>query len=417
MSKTVWFLNHYSQPIEYYPHERTYQYAKNLKKYGYNPIIFCASKVHNSPVNLLRRGTKFQKIIANEVEHYIIRTNDYNGNGIKRILNMAGYTFRILMNFTKFEKPDIIIATSVHPFACYAGIRIAKKLNIKCIIEIADLWPESIIEYGIASKQNPFVVLLYWLEKYIYKKSDYIIFTMEGGIDYIKNNTNYVKNIDLKKVYHINNGVDIEKFDSNKITYEYENGDYNNNRMFKVVYTGSLGIANQVELILETAKIIQSQNPNVIFYIFGDGSERFKLESFIDKNNIKNVRLMGKIDKKYIPNILSKSNLNILILKDLSILKYGTSLNKMLEYAASSKPILTNKETSYDLIKKYNSGIIARNNDAMSLSIEIQRIYNMDIDEYNLICLNARNMAINNDYTKNSNKLIKIIELALNQNI
>jgi len=96
---------------------------------------------------------------------------------------------------------------------------------------------------------------------------------------------------------------------------------------------------------------------NIRFYIFGDGPERQYLENYIIENKITNVVFKGKVDKKYIPNILSKSNLNIFCLEYLpNLFKYGLSPNKMFEYFASGKPVISNVECSYDMLKKYNCG-------------------------------------------------------------
>ena len=60
------------------------------------------------------------------------------------------------------------------------------KLFVPCISDIVDLWPQSIVEYVGINARNPIIQILYQLEKFIYKNSNAIIFSMEGGRDYIK---------------------------------------------------------------------------------------------------------------------------------------------------------------------------------------------------------------------------------------
>lgn len=66
-----------------------------------------------------------------------------------------------------------------------AGIQIAKRLGVPCICEVRDLWPESLVAYGIIGRHNPITKLLYQGEKWIYKQANAIIMTWEGGKDYI----------------------------------------------------------------------------------------------------------------------------------------------------------------------------------------------------------------------------------------
>jgi glycosyltransferase involved in cell wall biosynthesis len=409
MSKAIWFFNHYSQPIEYYPHERTFQYASKMINQGYNAFIFCSSTVHNSNINLSNSKERFFVTSSSNINYIVLKTRNYKGNGISRVFNMLEYTIKLFLSYKKIQRPELIVATSVHPFACYAAIKIARKLKVKCVIEIADLWPESIVAYGLASKKNLFVRFLYLLEKYIYTKSDILIFTMRGGLDYIENQKNLSHITKKNKIHTINNGVDLDKFDFNSKNYIYTNPSYTTPSSFKVVYTGSLGEANQIFLILKTAKLVSAFNANISFFLFGDGPQIGEIRSYVIDNNLNNVFLMGKVDRKYIPSILIQSDLNVITIKESSIIKYGMSPNKLFEYAASGKPILVNCESSYDLIKEFNCGVISKSNNPDGLAQSILDIKNMNEVEYKKISYNARKMAEYFDYKNTTQRFSEII--------
>lgn len=85
-----------------------------------------------------------------------------------------------------FEKPDVIIGSSAHPLCAVLAIKLAKKYGAKSTVEIRDLWPESIVAMGIAKASNPIIRMLYIFERKIYERADAVIFTFEGGYDYIK---------------------------------------------------------------------------------------------------------------------------------------------------------------------------------------------------------------------------------------
>ncbi|EKC51524.1 glycosyltransferase, partial [human gut metagenome] len=93
------------------------------------------------------------------------------------------------------------------------------------------------------------------------------------------------------------------------------------------------------------------------FLIFGDGSDKKRLEEYCFKNDISNVKFKGKVDKKFVPYILSKGDLSLLNYKQCKIDRFGTSQNKLFEYLASGRPVIANVHMGYDIIEKYQCGI------------------------------------------------------------
>ena len=76
-------------------------------------------------------------------------------------------------------KPDVIYASSPMPTTAILGISLAKKLKTKSVVEVRDLWPDSIISFGVAKKNNILVKILYYIEKRMYIEADKLVFTME----------------------------------------------------------------------------------------------------------------------------------------------------------------------------------------------------------------------------------------------
>lgn len=313
----------------------------------------------------------------------------------------------------KYGKPDVILASSVHPLTLIAGIKMAKKFSIPCLCEVRDLWPESIVAYGGLKRTSLIAKMLYRGEKWIYKKADKLIFTMEGGSDYIIErgwNTQKGGPVDLKKVHHINNGVDREAFKNNQKFYQFKDEDLDNEQTFKVIYTGSIRLVNHVKTIVDAAQVVKNKaNNKIVFLIYGDGSDRKNLVAYCKENNISNVVFKGYVDKNKIPYVLSKSNLNIIHFEDNQIKKYGASLNKLFEYFASGKPTVSDCEFGYDLIKRYNSGIVVDHADAKQLAKTIIQFSEMPLHEYEHYCQNAIKAAADYDYQRLTEKLIELI--------
>ena len=143
--------------------------------------------------------------------------------------------------------------------------------------------------------------------------------------------------------------------------------------------------------------------------MFGDGYQKKELEKYVENNNINNVIFKGKVEKKYIPNILSKSNLNVFTGKHIYLYKYGLSLNKMFEYYASGKPTLSNIECGYDMLEKYNCGMTVKGGSPKALAEGILKFYNMPKEEYDMYCENALEAAQDFDFKILTDKLEKVI--------
>lgn len=402
--KNIWILNHYAGTSG----GRHYKFAENLIKRGYNVKVFRASTIHNANRNRITDSRKYLYEVHNGIPFIFIKARDYVGNGKDRIRNMIDYAMGLISVSKKFddEKPDVIYASSVHPLTWLAGYKIAKRYNAKFIAETRDLWPETLVAMNKISRNSLPAKILYKLEKFIYNKADKLIFTMPGGKDYVES-----IGLDTSKVRYINNGIDLEEYNKNKITYTFEDKELDDNSVFKILFTGAIGKANALYRIVDVAKIfIDKDIKDIKFYIFGDGTEKEKLVKYISENNITNVIFKGKVDKKYIPNILSKGNLNIFCLEHLpNLFKYGLSPNKMFDYFASGHPIVSNVECGYDMLEKYNCGMTVKGGSPEALAEGILKFYNMPKEEYDMYCENALKAAQDFDFKILTDKLEKVI--------
>ena len=416
--KKIWIMNHYATDMFENKGGRHFWFAKNLMKQGYDPTVFCANTFHQKREEIDLGKDKHKVLYSDEIPFVFIKTKASVSNGMDRIKNMTYFYFNLLKVakrlIKKGNKPDLILASSVHPLTLVAGIKLGKKFDIPVICEIRDLWPESIVAYSKFSKKNLIIKLLYLGEKWIYKKADRLIFTFQGGTDYMKDQGwEKVKkgSIDMSKVYHINNGVDIDGFDYNAKKNVYKDYDLDNLNLFKIVYTGSIRKANNLKLIIDAAKLIREKGYHKIrFIIFGEGNEKDHLLKRCLDERIDNVIFKGEVEKKFVPNILSKTDITILNYSNHEIWKYGGSQNKIFEYLASGKPILSTITMGYDIIEKYNAGISLKRQDPETISEAVISLHSMNEMQYKEMAHNARKAALDYDFNVLTKKLIDIFD-------
>lgn len=404
--KSIWIINHYADPPGPGKYTRHYNFAKKLQERGYKVKIFTASTIHTTDINFITNAEKYKEMTIDGVDFVFVKASNYQGNSIKRVKNMLDYFLRVQMVTKSFEKPDIIYTSAPHSLTWLAAYRIAKRNHAKFVVETRDLWPETFVQMGKMKRNSLVAKILYSIEKFIYKKADNLIFTMPGGKDYVEN-----IGLDSSKVSYINNGIDIEKFNYDKKNYLFHDVDLDNEQSFKVLYTGAMGQANELSYLMKAAKKIQDLGIlDIKFILFGDGYQKKELENYAKNNNLKNIVFKGRVDKKYIPNILSKSNLNIFTGKHIELYKYGLSLNKMFEYFGSGKPTLSNIATNYDILEKYGSGITVKGDSVEALTEGILTFYNMDKEDYNKYCENSKKAAKEFDFNKLTDTLIHVFE-------
>ena len=406
----VWIVNHYAIPPSMGGLVRHYYFSKYLQKKGHTVKIFTSSKIHNTDINKITDKSLYREEMEDGVEYTFVRSRDYKGNGIDRIVNMIDLPFKMwkaMKQFWKKKKPDVIYTSSPDLFVAFFALLFGKRHRVPVVVEIRDLWPESIVEYVGMSKRNPIIKVLYMLEKWIYRKANQLIFTIPGGKDYIIDKK-WDKKVDLKKVNYINNGVDLEEYSKEK-SIGFTDEDLDNDK-FKVVYVGSIRQVNNVRALVKVAERLQRRGETDIqLLIYGDGTEKARLEEYCKNQGLTNIVFKGKVDKKKVPYILSKSNLNLLNYKQAATWKYGGSQNKQFEYLASGRPICSNVKMGHSIIEKYQCGL---ERDIISPDQYVEAILyfkNMDSESYEEMCKNAIKASQEFDY----NRLGELVENTL----
>ena len=403
----IWLINHYAVPPMYYPLARQTGFAKHLMEMGHDVTIFAASTVHNSDKNLITDGRRWREETVDGVHYVYIKCMDYNDSGLKRVYNICEFAWKLPSVCKKFTKPDAIVATSMPPTSCAMGIRLAKKYGCKGIAEIADLWPESIVAYDIAGPKNPAVIALRWLEKWIYKKADAVVFTMENAYKYIEEQ-GWENQIPKSKVFYVNNGVDLSLFCYNRENFKAEDADLDDKDIFKVVYTGSIRKVNNLGLLLDAAKKVT--DPRVRFLVWGDGDELPDLKERVKTENISNVIFKGRVAKSYVPGIVSRADLNIAHNTPSPLFRFGISFNKLFDYLAAGKPILSDFPCGHNPSVVWDAGTEVTEPDAESIADAIMKFVDMDEKQLKHYSDNALAAAEEYSFEALTKKLLSVIE-------
>lgn len=389
MSKKIWILNHYAVPPNMPGGTRHYDLSQELIKKNFEVTIFSSGFSHGKK-NYFELFKGKQYIVENygKLKFVWLKTVSYKKNNYKRILNMLSYLFRMLTVAHIFSKPEVIMGSSVHPFAVTAAWLLSKKYKAKFIFEVRDLWPQTPIDMGVIKPNGIVAKLMYTWEKYMYRRAEKIVVLLPNAKEYIEG-----KGISAKKIVWIPNGVNLERFDnpkqldsdSNLVQLLRKNKDN-----FKIIYTGAHGPANGLSVIIDTAKILQKNHNEVQFFLIGNGVEKEKLQCDSEKYKLKNIHFFSSIPKEQIPGLLRYADLLLHCFAPINVFKYGISPNKIFDYLASEKPIIMSVKTSNNIVQEAGAGITVEPGNAEALARGILKIEKMTLEERQKLGANGR---------------------------
>ena len=390
--KKAWILNHYASEPSMSGGTRHFNLAKCLKQHDWDVTLIVSSVIHNK--NIQRLNTKEKRRIETfeGVSYLWLKTSLYTGNGINRIKNMLEYSWAVLKkrNISLLDKPDIIIGSSVHPFAVLSAYILAKRYKVSFIFEVRDLWPQTLIDMKLIKKNGLFAKMMRQMESFLYKKADRIVTLLPYAHEYIES-----MGVEQYKIVYIPNGANTEDFNCIPISHL--------NDIFTLMYMGALGEANDIQTTLYAAKILQSKNisKKLHFRLIGDGPLKQNLIDLSAKLGLDEsyVSFENSIPKAEVPKKLRETDACIITLKNLPVFKYGLSPNKLFDYMAAEKPIIITSNDEGNPVKEAQCGITSLPEDPDDLANNILKLLSLSNDELLNMGRNGRNyLEQNHDY-------------------
>lgn len=390
----IWYFHHYGTPYDIPGLHRPFEFGGEFVRRGDEVTVFTSSYLHYCGRNMIEDKSRMLVTDYDGVSAVFVRTLGYSSSGVKRIENMVQFYIGLFYAAKKYAKahgkPDIIIASSPHPLTMMAGNSIAKKYGIPCICEVRDFWPEVFFTAGRLKETSLLGRFLLAREKAIYEKCNALLFLKEGDHEYLREHKWCLPDgkIDMSKCFYVNNGVDIALFDRRMTECTIAHDADLEDNTFKLVYCGAVRPINHVEVLLDVAKRLGNK---IKVLIYGDGVCLPEIRKRAEEENISNVVCKGYVENKYVPYVLSKSSVNIL---NYSATDYnwsrGNSSNKLFEYLASGKPVVSTVQMGYDILSKYSCGLSAKECTADGIADVVQQFLDMPREEYENYCRNAR---------------------------
>ncbi|MDR1610836.1 MAG: glycosyltransferase family 4 protein, partial [Candidatus Symbiothrix sp.] len=296
-------------------------------------------------------------------------SESYNANFTGRMWGYFSFVFSSLYAglFKVKGKSDVIVVTSPPLFVGITAYLLSKIKRIPFVFEVRDLWPESAVDTGVL-KSRILIKTAYWFEKFIYGKAALInVLTPAFKEKLIKE-----KQVPEKKIIFIPNAADfslsdelLQNFDREQ--FRKEQGLENK---FVITYVGAHGVANHLQQIIETAKLLE--DTNVQFLLIGQGMEKQRLMESARNKNCKNVSFIDAMPRPEVFKYIIASEMGASVLKKVDTFKTIYS-NKTFDYMSCKKPILMAIDgVSRELLENADAGIFVEPENPEDFAVKIR---------------------------------------------
>lgn len=347
----ILFLTDNYPPEVNAPASRTYDHVRVWHNAGHEiTVITCApnfpkGKVYDGYKNKLYSVEEDSGIKVVRVWSYIAENKGF----LKRTLDYISYSVTSFLAGL-FQKTDIIIATSPQFFTALSGRMLSFWRRKPWIMEVRDLWPESIKTVG-AMNDNIFIRYFEWEEKRCYRSASKIVVVTDSF-----KKTLIARGVPEEKIAVIKNGVDRELFKPVPKDNELiKNLHLEGKRI--IGYIGTHGMAHKLDFILRCAKHMEGKN-NYHFLFVGSGAEKDALVRLKDELQISNVTMLDPVPKNEVGRYISILDLALINLRKSPLFKTVIP-SKIFENAGMEIPIIMGVEgEAGDIIEHYGAGMV-----------------------------------------------------------
>ncbi len=330
----ILFLSNYFPPEVNAPATRLHEHARQWVADGHTVDVltsvpnFPEGEVYDGYENRLTEEER-DGIRATRVPMYV----SPNEGIIQRTLSYLSFMLSACWYAGRLPKPDVLVATSPQFFAALAGAWVAWWKDVPFVLEIRDLWPESVVAVG-AMDRNLVVRFFEWVEEQLYQTADHIVVVTDAFKSAIAE-----KGISRDKISVIKNGIETDwwekPLDEERLAALRREHDLEGK--FVASYIGTIGMAHRADVLLEAAQ--RCDDPDIVFMVVGTGAKREELAARQDEQQLDNFRLVDKVPKETVPYLLALSDVSVVHLRDNSLFETVIP-SKIFEAMATRTPIV-----------------------------------------------------------------------------
>lgn len=363
----ILFFSHYYPPEVNAPASRTSEHCREWVQHGHEvTVITCAPNHPTGKVYPGYRNRLFQTEAIDVVRVIRLWTFLAANEGVwLRTFNYLSYIVLATLSMPFLPTTDVIISTSPQFFCGLTGFMARFIKRAPWVLEIRDLWPESIITVG-AMNRGVVIRLLEAVERFAYQRADRIVSVTDSFVPYIQARGG------SDKIVVIKNGVDLMLFSSGMGGEDIKRR-FGLEGRFVAAYIGTHGMAHGLDTVLDAAALLRA-DPRFGFLLVGDGADRCRLQQRAEAMNLDNVRIVGQLPKTDMPAVWGATDASLILLSKNEAFKKVIP-SKMFEAMAMARPIVLGVEgEAQDVLEAAGAGLAVTPESAYGLAAAVTKL-------------------------------------------
>ncbi len=272
-----------------------------------------------------------------------LRTTPYSGNTIFRMLNMLSYAVMVTVGGVGRPRPDVVLGSTVHPFAALAGWWLARRHRARFVYEVRDLWPQTLVDLGAIRPGSPLAKLLWAIESFLVRHSDMVVTLLPGVSAYLDG-----RGLPTDHVHYIPNGIDLgldpdaSGTDGGAPSPEIQlvEREQRNGRVV-LAYVGAHGRVNALQVVLQAFALAQERSTvPIALLMVGSGPEKPRLQAHAQELGLDHLHWLDPIPKSRVPGLLTAVDAGVVHATSTPVYRYGISFNKLFDYMGARLPVI-----------------------------------------------------------------------------
>ncbi len=368
----ILFLSHYFPPEVNAPASRTYEHCVRWAQEGHDvTVVTCVPNCPEGNVYAgYRNRWRTQEEWIDGVR--VIRVWTWvapNAGTARRIMGFLTYLASAVLASLRIARPDVVIATSPQFFCGWAGVFVSRLKRRPLVLEIRDIWPESIVAVGAMSSRL-LLRTLESLERRMYRAADHIVAVGDGYRD------NILRKVDVgDRISVVTNGVDLRQFSPRRPDDAFLR-QHGLSGSFVCSYLGTIGMAHGLDVVVRAAtQLLARGRKDIRFCLVGDGADRARLEEMTRAAGVQElVVFAGRQPKERIPTLLASSDACLIHLRSCEL--FGTVIpSKIFETMAMGRPMIMGvRGEARDIVHRAEAGLDMEPDAAESLAACVMRL-------------------------------------------
>lgn len=295
----------------------------------------------------------------------------YNHSAFLRILNYLSFCLSAaLIGPFLIREPDIVYVYNLPTLMVGAAV-IRALYGSKVVLDIQDLWPESVSHSGMIS--NSFSIKILEKVSYLaYSAADRITVLSPGFKTELVSRG--ISAGDISVIYNWCSETAAHPTEASKDSLSV----FGFGGHFNIVYTGTIGKMQGLDAVIEAASIVGEKNNRIHFWLVGGGVEVDRLKDLASRRNTTNVHFIPRVSSSEASAIMRKADTLLVHLKRDPLLEI-TIPSKIQSYMLAGKPLLAGVGgDAAELVKSARAGVTCVPGNPESIAEKALLIAQMD---------------------------------------